>query len=172
MFFHVVYKWIFNLNMLKRIDYYPEDNYFADDYCSVTHFNEKLTAVIIDDHPIVAIALEALLKEHGITVTSSFSKVDEALSSILKNKPNIVIIDIETPDLNGIKIIESIRKFGLDTILIVFSDLSYLQYGKKCATAGANGFVSKKKQEKTLFRPLKLQGMAIATSLSYFHKIQ
>lgn len=103
------------------------------------------TAVIIDDHPMAAMALDALLKNNGVQDIIKCANGDEGLATLLRVKPEVAIIDIDVPGINGLEVIKSARRAGLESILVVFSTKNDVFYGKKCAAAGANGFVSKKK---------------------------
>lgn len=103
------------------------------------------SAVIIDDHPMAAMALEALLKSNGIQNIIKCGSGDEGLATLLRVKPDVAIIDIDIPGVNGLEVIKSARRAGLESILVVFSTKNDVFYGKKCAAVGANGFVSKKK---------------------------
>ncbi|HEJ9060365.1 acid-sensing system DNA-binding response regulator EvgA [Serratia fonticola] len=103
------------------------------------------SAVIIDDHPMAVMALEVLLKKNGMQIIDKCSNGDEGLATLLQLKPDVAIIDIDVPGINGLEVIKSARRAGLESILIVFSTKNDVFYGKKCIAAGANGFVSKKK---------------------------
>ncbi|MGV6033271.1 response regulator, partial [Escherichia coli] len=59
-------------------------------------------------------------------------------------KPDIVIIDVDIPGVNGIQVLETLRKRQYSGIIIIVSAKNDHFYGKHCADAGANGFVSKK----------------------------
>lgn len=72
-------------------------------------------------------------------------------------KPDIVIIDVDIPGVNGIQVLETLRKRQYSGIIIIVSAKNDHFYGKHCADAGANGFVSKKKAWTISLRLLKLQ---------------
>ncbi|CAI1096601.1 acid-sensing system DNA-binding response regulator EvgA [Serratia fonticola] len=122
------------------------------------------SAVIIDDHPMAAMALEALLKKHGIQVTNKCGDGDEGLATLLQVKPDVAIIDIDVPGINGLEVIKSARRAGIKSILVVFSTKNDVFYGKKCVAAGANGFVSKKKGMDNIINAIR----AARNGYSYF----
>ncbi|KQC00154.1 LytTR family DNA-binding domain-containing protein [Pedobacter sp. Hv1] len=79
-----------------------------------------LTCLIIDDDDLDRMAVEAEAKEHQkLNVLGSFSNPIEALDFIKIQRPDILFLDIDMPELNGLDFIKSIT--ALDTINIIIS---------------------------------------------------
>lgn len=106
---------------------------------------KKGTAVIVDDHPLAVLAIRALLEGNGITILAEQADGHMGLKAINQLNPEIAIIDLDLPIRSGIELIEDLRQNGSSCIIIIVSAKNDLFYGKRCADAGANAFVSKKK---------------------------
>jgi DNA-binding LytR/AlgR family response regulator len=79
-----------------------------------------LTCIIIDDDELDRMAVEVEVREHQqMKVLGSFSNPIEALDFIKIQRPDILFLDIDMPELNGLDFIKSIT--ALDTINIIIS---------------------------------------------------
>ena len=67
----------------------------------------------------------------------------EAIDSIRKLNPEVVILDIRMPRSSGLKVLESIKKDALHPIVLVLNNYPYPQYRKKFIEAGAHYFFDK-----------------------------
>lgn len=106
--------------------------------------NLNLSAAIIDDHPLARMAIRNLLENVGINVIAEAGDGTEALRVINKVKPDVVIIDVDIPNVSGIEVVEILRKKKFNNSIIVISAKNDVFYAKRSADAGANGFISKK----------------------------
>lgn len=79
------------------------------------------TIFIADDHPILLKGLQDLLKEKHLKVVSTATDGRTALNYILKNEPDIAILDIEMPYLTGIEIASQCKKHSLKTKIILLT---------------------------------------------------
>lgn len=76
---------------------------------------------IADDHPILIKGLKDLLLEKKYNFVGSATDGQTALNFILKEQPNIAILDIEMPNLTGIEIAMECKKNGLETKIILIT---------------------------------------------------
>jgi len=106
--------------------------------------SDTVKVFIADDSPI--------LREHLKTMLSDFPEVEisgqakdtpEAITSIKKLKPDVVILDIRMPGGSGIEVLQSIKKDRPDIKVIMFTNYPYPQYRKKCMDLGADFFFAK-----------------------------
>jgi CheY-like chemotaxis protein len=65
--------------------------------------------LVVDDEPVTRAALDRVLSEHGHSVTHAENGRD-GLAAAERLRPDIVIMDIRMPELDGLKATESIRK--------------------------------------------------------------
>ena len=66
-----------------------------------------------------------------------------ALQIILEKEPDLAIIDIRMPEMNGIELLKKIRELKLNVKIIILTNYPYPQYRKRCIEAGADYFLSK-----------------------------
>lgn len=103
-----------------------------------------MNAIIIDDHPLARIAIRNLLDTNGITVAAELDSGAHAVQTAESMQPDLLIVDVDIPELSGIDVLEQLRKRRYRGKIIVISAKNELFYGKRSADCGANGFVSKK----------------------------
>ncbi len=103
-----------------------------------------IKVLIVDDHPMILEGLRTLLREaNDINITGLCANAIEAMSSIKHSLPDVALLDINLPDINGIELCEKIKKEfpSIQTIAITtFSERSYIQ---KMLQAGASGYLIK-----------------------------
>jgi two-component system response regulator EvgA len=87
-----------------------------------------------------------LLEKDGINVVAETGDGLDAISLIKQHTPDLVVIDIDIPSLNGIEVVQRLRKNGYQGGMLVLSGKDDDHYIKRCASAGADGFISKKNQ--------------------------
>ncbi|CNI31066.1 putative two-component response regulator [Yersinia kristensenii] len=125
-----------------------------------------MTALIIDDHPLACMAIRGLLEQENIEVLAEASDGAEGLKLFesFQPSPSMVTIDVAMPIINGIELVEEIRKRGYVGIIIVVSGENDRFYGKRSADAGANAFVSKNEGIKNIIAAIN----ASRNGYSYF----
>jgi DNA-binding NarL/FixJ family response regulator len=93
-----------------------------------------------------------LIQERIITLLSEIKEIEiigqttdavEAIKSILKLKPDAVILDIYLPRQGGIHVLEYIKKMKPAPMFIILTNHSSAQYRQKCLHAGAEFFFDK-----------------------------
>ena len=99
---------------------------------------------IVDDSALVRERLIALISEYPeIEITGQAENAQEAINSIRKLKPDVVILDIRMPGGNGIEVLRNIKKYNSAPTVIILTNYPYPQYRKKCMEAGADYFFDK-----------------------------
>ncbi|MFZ4215809.1 response regulator [Pantoea endophytica] len=98
--------------------------------------------LIVDDHPIVRLAIRELLTKDGHVVAECEDGLD-VITVIKEFKPDVLIIDIDLPERNGIEVIQALRKFNKTIPIIAISGKSAEFYGLESFRCGASSFVSK-----------------------------
>ncbi|RZJ79301.1 MAG: response regulator transcription factor [Flavobacterium sp.] len=80
---------------------------------------EKLSCIIIDDDDLDRLAVETELSIHeGIIAMGSFASPIEALSVMQTTKPDILFLDIDMPELNGLEFVKCISSFNTINVMI------------------------------------------------------
>lgn len=112
--------------------------------------------LIVNGSAIIRERLKAMLSELAkIEIIGQAQDADEALTSIRKLNPDVVILDIGLPRGNGIDLLQKIKKYKPAPIVIIFTLYSYPQYRKKCMDAGAEYFFNKSTEFKKITEVLK-----------------
>ena len=84
----------------------------------------KIKVIIIDDHTLFREGLQRLLVRHEIDVVSSVSNGEDGIKSIKKLGPDIVLLDLRMPNVNGIDVLKNIREHNksLPVVMLTTSD--------------------------------------------------
>ena len=106
---------------------------------------ESLMKVFIaDDSTVLRERLVEMLSElPGIEIIGQAQDVVEALTSIKKLNPDVVILDIRMPGGSGLDVLQDIKKDKQAPLVIVLTNYPYPQYRKKCLGLGADYFFDK-----------------------------
>jgi DNA-binding NarL/FixJ family response regulator len=106
--------------------------------------NETLRILIADDHDLLRRGEKALLQSHaGWKVCGEATTGREAVAKAEELKPDIAILDISMPDLNGVDAAKRIRKASPDTEILIFSVHPPDQLMPEILEAGVRGFILK-----------------------------
>jgi two-component system, NarL family, response regulator NreC len=104
----------------------------------------SVTIIVVDDHPIVRQGLRHLLEaEPEFRVVGEAEDGIEALQLIERLKPNILILDMMMPSLNGLEVLRRIKHISPATRTIVLSMQSADAYVLESLKNGAAGYVLK-----------------------------
>jgi two-component system, NarL family, invasion response regulator UvrY len=99
--------------------------------------------LIVDDHPIVRSGLRRLLAvQPGVEVCEAASG-REALTTFKNQRPDLVILDLNLPDVGGLEIITRLKTADPEARIIVLSMHSDRLHARHALQAGAAGYVSK-----------------------------
>lgn len=111
---------------------------------------------IIDDHPIIRGTIASVLRaDPELEVVGECGDGEEGLHMVLKEKPDLVIIDLDLPRLDGLSIIRHIREENLKICILVLSAKPEDVMAGYMRAAGANGYVGKGRQMSELITALK-----------------
>ena len=105
-----------------------------------THYDTKI--LIVDDEPAIAQTTKTILKLEGLdshTVHGGFAAIQELHS----NKYELVLLDLNMPDLGGEEVLDHINRNNLSTNVIIISGESELKTAIKSLKNGAKDFIRK-----------------------------
>ena len=103
----------------------------------------KTRVVIADDHEIVRQGLKNLLEAEDCEVCAEYSTGREAVEGVTELKPDVAVIDISMPDLNGVEATQQISKQVPETKVVVLTMHDSEELARKVLEAGARGYVLK-----------------------------
>jgi DNA-binding NarL/FixJ family response regulator len=103
-----------------------------------------MKVIIADDSRLMRERIrEAISIFRGVEIVSETENGLKTLEEIKKHNPNLAIIDIRMPDMNGIEVLKKIRELKIKVKVCILTNYPYPQYKKKCLEAGADYFLSK-----------------------------
>ena len=102
------------------------------------------TVLVVDDEPQVVWVLQFSLEAEGYTTYAANNGV-EALAEISEHHPNLMVLDIMMPTMDGWSVLEEMLKLPLDERprVVIVSALSSLRDRAKAAELGADAYVPK-----------------------------
>jgi two-component system nitrate/nitrite response regulator NarL len=104
----------------------------------------RLRVLVADDHPLYRKAtVEAIRGRSGLEVVGAAADGREALAAIRADAPDVAVLDVHMPELDGLAVLNAVTRDGLDTrVLLLTADLSpAVAYG--AIGAGAAGYLLK-----------------------------
>lgn len=103
-----------------------------------------IRALIVDDHPVVVCGIEMILGQaDDIEAVTHAHTGYAALCAVESGEYNVVILDIDLPDMNGIDVLKQIRKIKPSLPVLVLSIYDEKVYAVRAIQSGASGYVSK-----------------------------
>ncbi|HHA1731218.1 TPA: fimbria biosynthesis transcriptional regulator FimZ [Enterobacter hormaechei subsp. xiangfangensis] len=123
------------------------------------------SVIIMDEHPIVRMSIEVLLqKNKNIQVKLKSGDSHEVHDCIRNHRIDLVILDIEMTGTDGFVLLKRIRNLNKDIKVLFLSSKSEAFYAGRAIRAGANGFVSKRKDLGEIYNAVEM----ILTGYSFF----
>jgi AmiR/NasT family two-component response regulator len=110
----------------------------------------KNSIVVVDDDPIIRMDIREMLEEGGYLVAGEAKNGEEAIELIARLKPDLAIMDIKMPVMNGIKASQIIRKLQQDTSVLLLTAYSQKELVKDAREAGVAAFLVKPVSEEDL----------------------
>ncbi|MCZ4273814.1 response regulator [Maritalea porphyrae] len=106
--------------------------------------NSQIKVLLIDDHPLVLEGIRSVLETYNhIKVVGAQSTAKEGLAQSKKTCPDVVLMDINMPDMNGIDAIELFKDQLPNTRLLMLSMHDSREYISTSTMYGASGYVLK-----------------------------
>ncbi|MGY4531878.1 two-component system response regulator EvgA [Pseudomonas sp. TE3786] len=106
--------------------------------------------LIADDHEVIRLATRMMLENAGHEVVGEASNGVEVVSKVRTLEPELIILDMDMPQLDGFAVLQRLHAEPKAAKIIVFSGLDASRYAVRCARAGASGFVAKDSDLKQL----------------------
>lgn len=105
---------------------------------------ESIRLVLVDDHQIMREGLRLVLaREPGFEIVGEAADGESALGQILGLHPDVAVVDIEMPRLNGIELAARLRAECPDTKVLILSGAAEFPSVREALRAGVSGFLIK-----------------------------
>jgi DNA-binding NarL/FixJ family response regulator len=102
-----------------------------------------MSVLIVDDHPSFRTSARRLLEAEGFNVVGEASDGREAIAFARELKPDVVLLDVQLPDLDGFEVAGRLAALGLPSAVVLTSSRNATEYGPLIAETPMQGFVPK-----------------------------
>jgi len=100
--------------------------------------------LIVDDHPVVCSGLTSMLSAQiGIEVVGSVASGEEALAIVQRDRPDIMLLDLRMPGMDGIGVLNALGRMGHATRVVVLTSFEKEEDIYRAIRAGAQGYLLK-----------------------------
>lgn len=124
-------------------------------------------AVVVDDHPFIRATVCMLLRQSRLEVVGQADNGIDALQLAREHKPDLIILDIAMPGLDGLEVIARLKALQHPARTVVLTSLLPEAYSLRCLQAGAAGYVSKTDDLGELSKAVR----AVLSGYSYFPEV-
>ena len=103
-----------------------------------------IKVLLADDHSIVRAGLRRIVEESGdMTVVAEASDGRGAIRSVRENRPDVVVVDISMPGMDGLEVVTQLQAHDPDLPTIILTMHEEAQYVVRAIEAGAMGYITK-----------------------------
>ena len=113
------------------------------------------SVLVIDDHPLVREGVKKSLTAAGFNCVGEAGSLKEAIAMIALHNPDVITVDLNLPDGNGLEIISWARKNSSTIAIIVLTLDDDLDLVSAAAQSGAQAFISKSESAEHLVSAIK-----------------
>ena len=118
--------------------------------------NMKRKILLVDDDPLIRADIKDMLLDRGYNIIGEASDGFEAVEECKKHSPDLVILDIDMPILDGIKAGKIINKENLAGGILLLTSFDGEEYIEKAKSIGAFGYIVKPPNEKIIIPTIEM----------------
>ncbi len=119
---------------------------------------------IVDDHPVIRLAVRMLLENQNYKIAGESDNGVDAMQMIREAQPDLVILDISIPKLDGLEVLSRFQSMDLPLKVLVLTAQSPALFAVRCMHSGAAGYVCKQEDLTELLSAIK----AVLAGYNYF----
>jgi DNA-binding NarL/FixJ family response regulator len=101
------------------------------------------SVLIVDDHPSFRLSARRMLEADGYTVIGEAEDGEAALEAVRELDPDLVLLDVQLPDLDGFEVAARLRAAGGRPAIVLTSTRESSDFGEEISASPARGFVTK-----------------------------
>ncbi|MFQ5795983.1 MAG: response regulator [Candidatus Bipolaricaulia bacterium] len=118
---------------------------------------QQIRILVADDHPIVREGLIAILStQPDFEVVGEAATGDEVVQQVTTLQPDVVLLDLEMPQMDGVETIKHLRQAGSDVRVIVFTAFDTDERIVGAVKAGAQGYLLKGTPREEIFQAVRV----------------
>lgn len=125
----------------------------------IRYAGEKITVVLLDDHPMIRLSLEMAASHHpDMQVTGSFSHSHELLTWLQKNTADVLVLDyiLGGDELDGLSLIKQILSRHPKLKILLSSSMESLAVIRAAFMNGIKGYISKREEAQAYFEAIRV----------------
>ena len=104
----------------------------------------SIKVMLADDHVLIREGIRQLLEFDGsIEVISEVNDGEECLNELLHVKPDVLLLDINMPKMNGVEVLEEIHRRNIDVKVLILTVHNEIEYLVKAVDIGVDGYIVK-----------------------------
>ena len=117
----------------------------------------SIRVILADDHVMMREGIKKLLEFDGsITIVAEASDGEECLKKLKNYDPQVLLLDINMPKMNGIEVLEEIRRQKIDVRVLILTVHNEVEYLLKAVDIGVDGYILKESESTELKRAIEL----------------
>jgi DNA-binding NarL/FixJ family response regulator len=101
------------------------------------------SVLIVDDHPSFRLSARRMLEADGYSVVGEAEDGEAAISAVRDLSPDLVLLDVQLPDIDGFEVAERLRAAGESSAIVLTSTRESSDFGEEIAASSTQGFVTK-----------------------------
>lgn len=106
--------------------------------------NKEIRLVLADDHPIVRQGLRQVIeREADLIVVAEADDGSTALDQIATLRPDVAVVDVDMPGMDGISVLRELRELAIETAVIILTVHCEEEFFSRALAAGARGYLVK-----------------------------
>lgn len=104
----------------------------------------KIRVLMADDHPVVRSGIRSLIEvDSNISIVGEANSGREALEMVESLQPDILLLDMEMPDISGVEVARQLKQKRTGVRILVLSAYNDPQYIRSLLSNGASGYLTK-----------------------------
>jgi DNA-binding NarL/FixJ family response regulator len=108
-----------------------------------TRIHSVISVLIVDDHPSFRASARRLLEAEGFNVVGEAADGQAAIAAALELKPDLVLLDVQLPDVDGFEVAARLAALGLPSAVVLTSSRNAAEYGPVVTETPMRGFIPK-----------------------------
>lgn len=118
--------------------------------------NQKATIIIIDDHPLLRKGIRQLIEdEDDLELVAEASGAEEGIRLALEHDPDLILLDLNMPETNGIEALKQLRAEGVTARIVMFTVSDHEEDVVVALKSGADGYLLKDMEPEDLLEQLR-----------------
>ena len=117
----------------------------------------EIRVLVVDDHPVVRMGLGSMLgSQKGITVVGMMASGGEALTSLASLRPDVVLMDLRMPEMDGVDAIVALRAAEPNVKILVLTNYQMDEDVFNALQAGALGYLVKSAPQEDVINAIRV----------------